>query len=151
MSIKSEAGEHHQMAELLLRGYEAQKAAACTESLDAVILAAEDRYGSHVSIQGKTDFGKGYWTMQPKAVDIVDHNLFYILTIVDKKLLWQDYIIPSNVVALAMVESNKRHSEWLLGKSKSGKQHKDSNVRELKPEYIENIEQYRGAYYLLKH
>jgi len=136
MVIKSRAltglaGAHFVAAELSQLGYIATLTSRNTEGVD--ILASSIDGSKTVSIQVKSSAAEQRvrftrsWILSKKNENISSNTLFYVF--VDLKLGNEKpdfYIVPSKVVADYVKET---HSKWLKTPSKTGKTHKDTDMR----------------------
>lgn len=133
-SLVGIAGAHFVAAELSQRGFVATLTSRNTEGID--VLASSTDGSKTVSIQVKTsgaeqreNYTKN-WMLKRKHENIYSDNLFYVFVDLKPSNEKPDfYIVPSKVVA----EYIKRyHVEWLKTKSKTGKEHKDTDMRRFK-------------------
>lgn len=125
------AGAYFVAAELSQLGYIATLTSRNTEGID---ILASNLDGSKVaSIQVKTSSAKQRerfsrsWILGKKHEDIYSANLFYVFVDLkegDKKPDF--YVVPSKVVADYI---RTTHAKWLNTLSRTGKAHKDSDMR----------------------
>ena len=120
------SGEYFVAAELSRRGYVASITLRNTKGIDIVV--SNDEGNKTVNIQVKTKrSGVPDWIMSKKAEAINDKNMFYVFVSLHGNDEKPEYhIAPSSKVATYI---SKRHQEWLETPGKSGKMHKDSNIR----------------------
>lgn len=125
------AGAHFVAAEMSQRGFIATVTSRNTEGID--ILASSADGSKTVSIQVKTSGAEQRerftrsWILTKKHENIFSNNLFYVF--VDLKPTNEKpdfYVVPSKVVAEYI---RKTHAAWLKKPSKTGKKHKDSDMR----------------------
>ena len=124
------AGAYFAAAELSQRGYVATVTSRNTEGID--ILASNIDGSKTVSIQVKTSGANvrsrwaRSWILSKKCEEINSDNLFYVFVDLYENKKPDFYIVPSSIVANYIKET---HKKWLETPSKTGKQHKDSNMR----------------------
>jgi hypothetical protein len=126
------AGEHLVLSRLLTRGLLASLAPRGTEKADILVNPLDG--GRPVLIQVKTRSGNSKsfnWTMTKKAEGISEKNVFYCFVNLEPEHP-DVYVIPSKLVASIIKE---HHAKWLSSPAKSGKPHKDSDVRKLEYKY----------------
>jgi len=125
------AGAHFVAAELSQRGYIATVTSRNTEGID--VLASNIDGSKTVSIQVKSsaaeqrkNFARS-WILSKKHENIFSDNLIYVFVDLnegDKKPNF--YIVPSKIVADYV---KTEHQKWLKTLSKTGKQHKNTDMR----------------------
>ncbi len=134
-SVLGAAGEHYAMCQLLRQGFIAALAPAGVPNCDIVVT---DGVGARLcAIQVKTRQEKGTdggWHMSRKHETLTAPTLFYVFIDFGANELAApvSYVVPSRVAADAVRES---HAYWLAQPSKSGKPHRDSDVRRFVPDY----------------
>ena len=148
-SVLGAAGEHYAMCQLLRQGFIAALAPAGVPNCDIVVT---DGIGAHLcAIQVKTRRERGTdggWHMGRKHELLTAPTLFYVF--IDfgahETTIPVSYVVPSRVVADAVRES---HATWLAKPAKSGKAHRDSEVRRFMPDYTKvKLDIGRGAGWL---
>lgn len=133
-SITGAAGEFYVAAEVSKRGSIATLTIKNTPSIDVIVINPMN--GVSVNIQAKTRSvdNKQGWKLSKKAEDKTTiKNLFYIFVNLKKDELPDYYIIPFNEFSDFIY---KKHQKWLKEKDRYGKPHKDSNIRNFKPEKV---------------
>jgi hypothetical protein len=134
------AGEFAVLAQLALRGYDANMTLGRTKGVD--ILVSHPGTGKMFKLEVKTKyrassknmhksaiFGKvkGEWMMGQKQEGWVDPALFYCFVIISPgTTTFQFYIVPSSVVAKYVKE---QQAHWLRETKRQGKPGKDSKIR----------------------
>lgn len=134
-TIVGAAGEYHVLSQLLRRGWIAALAPDGAPNMD--ILVTDENNKRLCAIQVKTRRNVGHdngWHMKPKHETMVVDDLFYVFVDVGKRPSDQTacYVMPSSVVADCI---KRCHQVWLETPGRSGRPHKDSNVRRLRPDY----------------
>jgi len=130
-SLVGIAGAYFVAAELSQQGYIATVTSRNTEGID--LLASNFNGSKSVTIQVKTSgpeqrksFSRS-WILQRKHEDIFSENFFYVFVDLKPENQKPDfYIVPSGIVAKYVKET---HKKWLNTLSKSGKAHRDNNMR----------------------
>ncbi len=120
------AGEYFVAAELSRRGHVASITLRNTRGTD--IVATNNEATRTITIQCKTSSTyKRQWILTQKSEAFFSDTHFYVFVSLRGELERPIYhIVPSKIVAEA-IETG--HKEWLKGKTKSGKPHKDSAIR----------------------
>lgn len=120
------AGEYFVAGELTKMGYVASITLRNTKGVD--ILVSNETGSKTRAIQVKSSMKKSNkWILNKKAEVEFNSNLFYVFVNIKEEKQRPDYfIVPSKVVAEYV---KKNHQDWLTGKSKNGKQRKDSDIR----------------------
>ncbi|MCX6757685.1 MAG: aspartate ammonia-lyase [Candidatus Nomurabacteria bacterium] len=119
------SGEYFVAAELSRLGYIASITLRNTKGVD--ILCSNSEATKTVSIQVKTASNiKSTWILGDKSEKDYSPNLFYVFVSLHDNLPPEYYIVPSKIVADF---TTKSHRDWLSSLSKTGKKHKDSNMR----------------------
>jgi len=129
-SLVGPAGEHHCLAQLLLRGYLATSAPPGTPEVDLLVLSP-DGVTTAATIQVKTRTrgpDKG-WHMNKKHEAIVSERLFYAFVDFEQPDT-PVYVIPSRAVADILTRA---HAAWLAAPGKNGKAHRDHDMRRMIP------------------
>ena len=130
-SLVGIAGAHFVAAELSQMGYIATVTSRNTEGID--VLASNTSGSRTVSIQVKTssdeqrkNFSRS-WILQKKHESIFSDSLFYVFVDLKPNKEKPDfYIVPSKDAAKYVKES---HADWLSQPSRTGKKHKDTDMR----------------------
>lgn len=119
------SGEYFVAAELSRRGYVASVTLRNTKGID--ILASNVNATKSVGIQVKTSQGTGKdWVLNKKVENETATNLFFVFVRLNGLATAEYYIVPRADVA---VFARKTHEQWLSGKRRDGKPHKDGNMR----------------------
>ena len=134
-TILGAAAEHYAMCQLLRRGMIAALAPAGVPDADIIV---SDRLGgtlAAVQVKARRDIGAdGGWHMKAKHEKINRDLLFYCFVDFGKAL--EDapkcWILPSAIVASVLASS---HKAWLTAPGKSGRDHKDHDMRRFLPDY----------------
>jgi hypothetical protein len=137
------AGEFAVLAQLALRGYDANMTLGHTKAVD--ILVADPRNGHMRKVEVKTNYrrirkrpavstvhGKmlSSWRMKKMHETIKDPDLFYCFVNIGKPSnVFKFYIVPSAVVARYVKDE---HSYWLRVKRREGKKVKDTDMRQFR-------------------
>ncbi len=134
-SIIGAAGEHHVITQLLRRGWIASLAPYGAQNVD--ILVTDKNSKTRFNIQVKTHRGRftksSGWPMKPKHETIIADALFYVFVDLGEQSTdpINSYILPSRVVADYI---RRGHQIWLATPGRGGRPHKDSDVRQFRPD-----------------
>ncbi len=123
------AGEFFTLAQLALRGFDANMTLGHTKSVD--ILVSNPKTGKMSRLEVKTTntklqksklFGTNYqWMMSKKHESILDKDLFYCFVILSGEIV-RYFIIPSKIVAKYVMDE---HKLWI----KQDSTHKSGEMR----------------------
>lgn len=134
-TILGAAAEHYVMHQLLRRQMIAALAPAGVPDADIVV---SDRLGSAlaaIQVKARRDIGSdGGWHMKVKHESIARDFLFYCFVDFGRQLtdMPKCWVLPSALVADVLTTS---HKAWLSQPGKSGRPHKDHDMRRLLPDY----------------
>lgn len=133
------SGEYYVAAELSRRGYIASITLRNTRGID--ILCSNADASKHVSIQVKTTQKSGNsWILDKKSEKYYSPKHFYVFVLLSEREHPKFFIVSSKIVANYIKSDYK---EWIKGKSKTGKKHKDSPIRlfrDLEEKYLNRWE-----------
>lgn len=134
------AGEYFVAAELSRRGHVASITLRNTRGTD--IVATNSEATRTITIQCKTSSThKKQWILNQKSESFYSDTHFYVFVSLRGEFERPVYhIVPSKTVAESV---EKSHKQWLKNKSKGGKPHKDSAIRNFidkDDEYLEKWE-----------
>lgn len=126
------AGEHLVLSRLLSRGLMASLSPRGVETADILVNPLDGRKPLLIQVKTRSGNDKSFkWSMTQKAENISEEHVFYCF--VNLENLHPDvYVIPSTLVAKIV---KQHHADWLKAPAKSGKSHKDSNIRTLQYSY----------------
>lgn len=137
-TLTGAAGEHYVMFQLLRQGYIAGLAPQGAPNAD--IIVSNVKGDKSVSIQVKTSLMKGAdkgWHMKAKHELIKGKNLFYcMLAMPEDDTKPCTYVIPANIVADVL---SGAHKLWRELPGKNGKEHNDTDMRRLLPDYKKTL------------
>ena len=148
------AGEHHCLAQLLLRGMLAAAAPPGVPDIDLLVLSIDGQTTrATVQVKTRTNGSDGGWHMKVKHERIVSSRLFYAFVDFEPSVPVV-YVIPSRKVADVL---RTQHTAWLLAPGRGGRAHNDHDMRRLRPAYdvpVEGaepgwMERYREAWELI--
>ncbi len=118
-------GEYFVAAELERNGFTVAVPMSNTKDFD--ILAISKQNNRQIALQVKTNHtSERTWTLSQKNENIVDDNIYYVFVCLNDKALPDYYILHSALVAKSI---KKSHADWIAGKTKNGKAHKDTSIR----------------------
>ena len=121
------AGEYFVAAELERREFTVGVPMSNVKDYDLLCI---NKNGKQFALQVKTtSYGENKWILSSKNEKMSDPNVFYIFVHLHQLDNPTYYIVPSEVVADTITRENK---EWLNTPSKTGKTHKDNNIRTIK-------------------
>ena len=145
-TILSAAGEYYVLSRLCLAGYIAALAPKGVPNTDIVITDINSSRLFAVQVKSRLDKGqdKG-WHMKRKHEQIVSDWLFYCFVDFGDGLgsAPTTFVVPSKVVAEAIATT---HMNWLFAPGRNGRQHNDSEVRRLVPDYSVYLKEKAGKY-----
>ena len=120
------AGEYFVAAELSRRGFIASITLRNTRGIDIVVTNKDAT--KTVTIQCKTSRKKKrQWILGEKSEAFFAENHFFVMVYLgDESERPSYYVVPSKTVAATI---KKSHSDWLKAPSASGRQRKDSQIR----------------------
>ena len=134
-TIVGAAGEYHVLSQLLRRGWIAALAPDGAPNMDILVTDEDNNKLCAIQVKTRRDIGsdKG-WHMKPKHENMIIDDLFYVFVDVGKAPSDPTtcYVLPSKEVADHIRQC---HQVWLETPGRSGRPHKDSNVRRLRPDY----------------
>jgi hypothetical protein len=129
------AGEYYVMSELLRRGYVAALAPQGVPNTDIVVSDIQGSRLCSIQVKSRRDIGSDRgWHMKAKHESIRSERPFYCFVNFGKTLVDQPivHVVPSGIVADAISLS---HAKWLSIPGKSGRPHKNGDMRRLLPDY----------------
>jgi hypothetical protein len=119
------SGEYYVAAELSRRGYVASITLRNTRGID--IVASNEAGTKTINIQVKTKRENNKaWILSKKNESVTDANLFYVFVSLVSNGGTEFHIVPSKAVAEYITTT---HKKWLQAPGRSGKPHKDNDVR----------------------
>ena len=122
------SGEYYVAAELSRLGYIASITLRNTRGID--ILCSNADASKHVSIQVKTTHkSRNSWMINKKSEEYYSPKHFYVFVLLNDREHPKFFIVPSKIV-VNYIKSD--YKEWIKGKSKTGKKHKDSSIRKFR-------------------
>lgn len=161
-TLVAAAGEYYVLSQLCLKGFIAALSPKGVPNTDIVVSDVQSRHLFSVQVKTRRDIGadKG-WHMKPKHADLHSDTLFYCFVdfVEGPESRPVTYVVPSRVIADVL---SYVHPTWLAIPGKNGREHRDSNVRRLVPDYSRYLgercgqygpgwlECYREAWHLLK-
>lgn len=118
------AGEYFVAGELERRGFTVGVPMSNVKDYDLLCI---NKNGKHFALQVKTTSdGRNKWLLSKKNEEISAKNVLYVFVHLHQLDMPTYFIVPSKYVAETVKNS---HKDWLSKKSKSGKPHKDSDMR----------------------
>lgn len=118
-------GEYFVAAELERNGFTAAVPMSNTKKFD--ILAINQKNNTKIALQVKTNHtSQKIWTLSQKNETLIGDNIYYVFVCLNYGGAPDYYIMHSSIVAKSIALS---HSNWLCGKTKSGKNRNDTNIR----------------------
>ena len=134
-TIVGAAGEYYVLSQLLRRGWIAALAPDGAPNMDILVTDENSHKLCAIQVKTRRDTGKDKgWHMKPKHEMMTADDLFYVFVDVGKQPADPTtcYILPSKVVADCI---QRCHHVWLDTPGRNNRPHKDSNVRQLLPDY----------------
>lgn len=128
-SLVGPAGEHHCLAQLLVRGFLATPAPPGTPEADLIVLSLDGAVAATVQVKTRTRGSDKGWMMRKKHENAVRPHLFYAFVDFEEFANPAVYVIPSKTVAEVIA---KAHKIWL---HEPGKSHNDHDMRRVIPTY----------------
>jgi len=120
------AGEYFVAAELSKKGYVASITLRNTEGVDILVSNEDGSITKAIQVKSSIEKKKS-WILNKKAESNYNDNLFYVFVNLKEDEERADYYIVPSVDVAKFVR--KSHRNWLKKPGKSGKAHKDSDMR----------------------
>lgn len=122
------AGEYLVLSRLLSRGLLASPAPRGTEKVDIVVSDKDGKSSFRIQVKTTEGTAKGGWFLSKKHEAQSERDLYFCLVALHETSP-EVYVIPSSVIAKVIAED---HQHWLSKTSKTGKTHKDTDMRKIK-------------------
>jgi hypothetical protein len=118
------AGEYFVAGELERRGFTVGVPMSNVKDYDILCI---NKNGKQFALQVKTtSYGRNKWILSKKNETISNEDVFYVFVHLHQLESPTYHIVPSKYVAETI---SKGHADWLKQPSKTGKAHKDSDIR----------------------
>lgn len=125
------AGEHYVLFRLYQQGMLASLSPPGAPTVDVLVLAPDESVIATVQVKTRTYGTDGGWHMSVKHERIIQDRCFYAFVDLEPEVP-VTFIVPSATVAEVLRAS---HQAWLAAPGRSGRVHRDHDMRRVRPAY----------------